>query len=225
MTIQHKAAPVFKIKAMDDETGEFEGYGSTWRDEPDMHGDIVVKGAYENTLAEHRKRGTMPKLFWQHDPREVIGKWLDAQEDDVGLLMRGKLNMDVQRGREAHALMKDEAIDGLSIGYGIKRYETDTETGVWYLKELDLFEVSVVSIGADDAALVSSVKAAKAAQDILESLKAGDRLTEREFETLLKGALGLSNSQAERAARVHLKGPGEPAAAKDARALLEALRG
>ncbi|MFV1505001.1 HK97 family phage prohead protease [Phaeobacter sp. JH20_09] len=224
MTIQHKAAPVFKIKATDDDTGEFEGYGSIFGGEPDAHGDIVVRGAYTETLKEHKAKGTMPKMFWQHQRSEVIGKWLAAEEDSQGLLMRGKLNMGVQRGREAHALLKDGDIDGLSIGYYIRKYESDENTGVWYLKELDLFEVSVVSIGAHESATVSSVKALKATHDITEKLKAGDRLTEREFETLLKGNLGLSNSQAERAARIHLKGPGEPAAAKQARELLEALR-
>ena len=224
MTIQHKAAPVFEIKAMDDETGEFEGYGSTFGGEPDSYGDVIVKGAYADTLKAHKAKGTMPKMFWQHDPREVIGKWLDAKEDSHGLLMRGKLNMAVQRGREAYALLKDRDIDGLSIGYSIKKYESDEETGVWFLKELELFEVSVVSIGANENATVSAVKSLKAQHEITEKLKAGDRLTEREFETLLKGNLGLSNSQAERAARIHLKGPGEPAAATDARAFLEALR-
>ena len=223
MTIQHKAAPVFDIKAMDDDTGEFEGYGSTFGGEPDSYGDVIVKGAYAETLKAHKAKGTMPKMFWQHDSHEVIGKWLDAQEDDTGLLMRGKLNMAVQRGREAYALLKEGDIDGLSIGYSIKRYESDEDTGVWYLKELDLFEVSVVSIGANENATISSVKAAKAAHDLTERLKAGDQLKEREFETWLKG-LGFSNSQAERAARIHLKGPGEPAAATDAMQFLTALR-
>ena len=144
MTIQHKAAPVLKIKSMDDGTGEFEGYGSTFGGEPDSYGDVIVKGAYSETLKVHAAKGTMPKMFWQHDAGEVIGKWLSAEEDDHGLLMRGKLNMGVQRGREAHALLKAGDIDGLSIGYSIKGYEADEDTGVWYLKELDLFEVSVV---------------------------------------------------------------------------------
>lgn len=225
MTIQHRAAPVFEIKEMDDETGEFEGYGSTFGGEPDSYGDVIAKGAYKETLKEHKAKGTMPKMFWQHDSHEVIGKWLEATEDNHGLKMRGKLNLAVQRGREAYALLKDRDIDGLSIGYSIRKYESDEETGVWYLKELDLFEVSVVSIGANENATVSAVKAQKAQHEILEKLKAGERLTEREFETLLKGNLGLSNSQAERAARLHLKGPGEPAAANEARAFLEALRG
>jgi len=219
-----RTAPVLEIKALK-ETGEFEGYGSTFGGEPDAYGDVIAPGAYTDSLAAHRAKGTMPKLFWQHDPSEPIGKYFDAVEDSHGLLMRGRLNMEVQRGREAHALLKSGDIDGLSIGYRIKEYSVDTDTGVWTLEKLDLIEVSIVSVGANENAVVQSVKAAKAAHDLTEKLKAGDRLTEREFEVWLKG-LGFSNSQAERAARLHLKGQGEPAdAADDGRAFLLALMG
>lgn len=219
-----KTAPVLEIKSLKD-SGEFEGYGSTFGGEPDAYGDVIATGAYTESLTEHKAKGTMPKLFWQHNSREPIGKWLDAKEDDHGLLMTGKLNMGVQRGREAHALLKEGDIDGLSIGYNIKEYSVDTETHVWTLQKLDLVEVSIVSVGANENAVVQSVKAAKAAHDLMEKLKAGDRLTEREFETWLKG-LGFSNSQAERAARIHLKGQGEPAdAADDGAAFLRALMG
>lgn len=219
-----KTAPVLEIKSLKD-SGEFEGYGSTFGGEPDAYGDVIAEGAYEDSLATHKSKGTMPKLFWQHNSAEPIGKWLDAKEDDHGLLLKGKLNMDVQRGREAHALLKAGDIDGLSIGYRIKEYSVDTDSGIWTLEKLDLIEVSVVSVGANENAVVQSVKAAKAAHDLMERLKAGDRLTEREFEAWLKG-LGLSNSQAERAARLHLKGQGEPAdAADDGLAFLRALQG
>jgi len=219
-----KTAPILEIKSLKD-SGEFEGYGSTFGGEPDAYGDVVAPGAFTDSLKAHKAKGTMPKLFWQHNPDEPIGKWFDAVEDDHGLLMRGRLNMDVQRGREAHALLKAEDIDGLSIGYRIKEYSVDTESGVWTLEKLDLVEVSIVSVGANENAVVQSVKAAKAAHDLTEKLKAGDRLTEREFETWLKG-LGFSNSQAERAARLHLKGQGEPAAAADdGLAFLRALKG
>jgi HK97 family phage prohead protease len=218
-----KTAPVLEIKALK-ESGEFEGYGSTFGGEPDAYGDVIADGAYGDSLAEHKSKGSMPKMFWQHNANEPIGKWVDAKEDDHGLLMRGKLNMDVQRGKEAHALLKAGDIDGLSIGYRIKAYSVDTETGVWTLEKLDLVEVSIVSVGANENAVVQSVKAAKAAHDLTEKLKAGDRLTEREFELWLKG-MGFSNSQAERAARLHLKGQGEPAnAADDGLAFLRALR-
>lgn len=218
-----QSAPVLQIKALK-ESGEIEGYGSTFGGEPDSYGDVIASGAYSESLAEHKAKGTMPKMFWQHDSWEPIGKWTDAAEDDKGLFLRGKLNMDVQRAREAYSLLKNGDIDGLSIGYRIKEYSVDTETGVWTLERLDLKEVSVVSIGANENAVVSSVKALKAAHDLTEKLKAGDRLTEREFEGWLKG-LGFSNSQAERAARVHLKGQGEPAGAEQTLEFLRALKG
>lgn len=219
-----KTAPVLEIKSLKD-SGEFEGYGSTFGGEPDAYGDVIAPGAYADSLATHKAKGTMPKLFWQHNADEPIGKWADAKEDDRGLLLSGKLNMDVQRGREAYALLKAGDIDGLSIGYRIKEYSVDMETGVWTLEKLDLVEVSIVSVGANENAVVQSVKAAKAVHDLTEKLKAGDRLTEREFETWLKG-LGFSNSQAERAARLHLKGQGEPADAdEDGVAFLRALMG
>jgi HK97 family phage prohead protease len=166
----------------------------------------------------------MPKMFWQHDPSQPIGKWLEASEDDHGLLLKGRLNLGVQRARETYELLKEGDIDGLSIGYRIKEYSVDTSTHVWTLEKVDLREVSVVSLGANDNATIGSVKAAKAAHELTDKLKAGERLTEREFELWLKG-LGFSNSQAERAARLHLKGLGEPAAAEDALDFCRAMLG
>lgn len=152
-----QTAPLLEIKALKD-SGEFEGYGSTFGGEPDAYGDVIAAGAYADSLAAHQAKGTMPKLFWQHNADEPIGKWLEAKEDDHGLLMRGKLNMSVQRGREAHALLKDGDIDGLSIGYRVKKYSIDAESGVWTLEKLDLIEVSVVSVGANENAVVQNVK-------------------------------------------------------------------
>jgi len=222
ITMPH-SAPVLEIKSLKDD-GEFEGYGSTFGGEPDSYGDVIAVGAFTESLAAHKAAGTMPKMFWQHKRDEPIGKWVAAAEDARGLMLKGKLNMDVQRGREAYSLLKNGDIDGLSIGYRIKEYSVDTESGVWTLQSLDLKEVSVVSIGANENATITSVKAFKAAHQLTDKLKAGDRLTEREFETWLKG-LGFSNSEAERAARVCLKGQGEPAGADATRAFLLALRG
>lgn len=224
MTMFHKAS-AFAVKALDDDAGEIEGYASTFGGEPDSYGDVVAPGAFAASLKEHRKRGTRPKMFWQHDPDEPIGRWTEAEEDDTGLRVRGRLNMGVPRAASAYALLKAGDIEGLSIGYRIRKHEVDDDTGVWTLKEVDLFEVSVVSIPANDRALVATVKAQRACHEITERLRAGDRLTERELETLLKGSLGFTNSQAERAARVLLKGPGDPAdAASNAKAFLTALR-
>jgi uncharacterized protein len=218
-----KSVPCLDIKALK-ETGEFEGYGSTFGGQPDSYGDVIAPGAFSESLSAHRAAGTMPKMFWQHDPMQPVGKWLEASEDDKGLLMKGRLNMGVQRAKEAYALLKEGDIDGLSIGYRIKEYSVDTDTNIWTLENIDLREVSIVSIGANENATIGSVKAAKAVHELTDKLKAGDRLSEREFELWLKG-LGFTNSQAERAARNHLKGLGEPAAADEALDFCRALLG
>lgn len=102
-----KTGPCMEIKADTiKESGEFEGYGSTFGGKPDSYGDIIAVGAFANSLAAHKAAGTMPKLFWQHDVSKPIGKWLEAKEDNKGLFLKGKLNMDVQQAREAYSHLK-----------------------------------------------------------------------------------------------------------------------
>jgi hypothetical protein len=130
--------------------------------------------------------------------------------------------LEVARAREVLALMKAGVVAGLSIGYRTLKDRMDGE--VRLLEKLDLWEVSPVTFPMNEKAKVTSAKA-EGCDDLVEKLAAGDRLTEREFEKLAKG-LGLTNSQAERAARIHLKGQGAPAAAvQSGDAFLRALLG
>lgn len=193
-----------EVKALDD-AGTFEGYASTFGN-VDNGGDKVMPGAFVEGLAEARRKGRTVKMLWQHDPDQPIGVWDDMAEDAKGLRVKGRLVLEVPKAREAHALAQAGALGGLSIGYRTK--EAAPEGNVRLLKKLDLFEVSMVTMPMNERAKFTAIKT-DGLEDITEKLRAGDRLTEREFETLVKG-LGLSNSQAERAARVHLKGQGEP---------------
>lgn len=191
-------SPVLEIKSLD-ESGTFSGYGSIYGNK-DAYGDVVMPGAFGKSLAEHARKGSKPKMFWQHDPHEPIGSWVNAEEDTKGLWLEGRLNMEVQRAREAYALLKAGDIDGLSIGYHVVSAEPDEKAGVLRLKELKLAEVSIVSIGANERALVDSVKHF----DALQNWKAGDRPQQRELEELLKDHFGVSNSEAERMANALL---------------------
>lgn len=218
MTLHFKSQPVLNIKEISEEGTVF-GYASIFGN-VDQGGDRVVSGAYTKSLQSGRR----VRMLWQHDTKEVIGGWSVLKEDEMGLWVEGNFNMDVQRGREAHSLMKNSQIEGLSIGYripdgGAKR----ADDGAFELTEIDLREISIVTMPMNEASLAMA-KAAQNSHEITERLKAGDQLTEREFETWLKG-LGFSNSQAERAVRVHLKGQGEPAkAANELEAFLKALQ-
>ncbi|WP_411838580.1 HK97 family phage prohead protease [Paracoccus sp. ME4] len=196
-----------ELKALDD-AGAVEGYASIFGN-VDEGGDKVMPGAFVEGIARARQTGRKVKMLWNHDPQQPIGIWEDLVEDGRGLRGKGRLVMEVARAREVHALLKAGAVEGLSIGY--RTLEAKPEGNVRLLTKLDLYEVSVVPFPMNQRAKVTAVKAA-GLDDVIEKLAAGDRLTEREFERMAKG-LGLSNSQAERAARIHLKGQGEPVGA------------
>jgi HK97 family phage prohead protease len=89
-------------------------------------------------------KGARVKMLWQHDPAQPIGVWDEVREDAAGLWVKGRILRDVEKGREAAALIEAGAIDGLSIGYRTVR-ATKNAKGGRLLSELELWEVSLVT--------------------------------------------------------------------------------
>jgi len=135
--------------------GTVEGYASLFG-EIDQARDMVMPGAFTQTLQSRGLR-RIPMLF-QHDPAEPVGIWLDLHEDFRGLRARGRLIPDVARGRELLALVREGAIDGLSIGYRTVRAKIDPKTRVRKLYQVDLWEISIVTFPLLSGARVRAVK-------------------------------------------------------------------
>lgn len=199
----------FEIKALGAD-GVFEGYGSVFGVK-DSYGDIVVPGAFSESLAAHRKAGTMPALLWQHDSDEPIGAYIEMYEDNVGLFVKGQLALKTEGGNDAYELLKLKAISGLSIGYVTEEEETDRVAGVTKLTKLSLWEVSLVTFPANTSARVSAVKS-------IESMKnLGDA------ESRLRDA-GFSKTEATAfVSRVKRLGRGDPDEDNGVKALREAV--
>jgi HK97 family phage prohead protease len=132
------------------DAGVFEGHAS-WFGEIDAVGDTVAPGAFTQSLAERR-----PLLLWMHDPAEPVGVWEVVRETARGLYVKGRLILETARGREAYALLKAKALDGLSIGFRTIR-SVRTKTGR-LLQELQLEEISLVTMPALASARVTTVK-------------------------------------------------------------------
>lgn len=150
-----------EVKFATDEAGTITGYASVFEGEPDSYGDIIARGAFTTSLAEHKAAGSSPLLLWQHDPSEPIGVWLALREDATGLHVTGKLILETRRGQEAYALLKAGALNGLSIGFRPRASERRADGGR-ILQDLELIEISLVSIPAASLARVTNVKTAKA---------------------------------------------------------------
>lgn len=178
----------FEIKSFAEETGAFAGYASVFHFTDSQH-DMVMPGAFAKTLAEDAPA----KLLWQHQPEEPIGVLHELKEDAVGLYIRGEILLSLTRGKEAYALLKSGAINGLSIGYRPKEYAYDPETGVRYLTEVELFEVSLVTFPANELACVTSLKSGRTIRDLEHLLRDAGYSRKEAKAVALRGFSALSN--------------------------------
>lgn len=177
-----KSIPMASVQfKLHDDEKTFEGYASSFGN-VDSYGDTIVKGAYAETL----KVNGLPKMFFNHESYEVpIGKWVDAKEDDYGLLLTGEFTPGNSKAMEVKAALKHGTVDSLSIGYALKKGDfQDTEQGRTIKKVAMLRETSIVTFPADKFATVNlaSVKSLDF-EALLPECK-----TERDIEQLLRDA-------------------------------------
>lgn len=146
-----------------DEAGKFSGFASTYGN-VDQGGDVVEAGAFRKTIAEHGKEVV---ILWHHDPRIPIGlgKLEDTKE---GLVLHGELDLELAEGKSAYRRMKGRMVKGLSIGF--QTVKDAMKDGVRYLKEVRLFEVSLVTFPMNLQATITAVKANEQKMDFNESL-------------------------------------------------------
>ena len=169
-----------ELKSLDSH-GRFAGYASIF-DVIDSQRDRMRHGAFRQSL---KSRSTPVKLLWQHQWEHPIGVIDAIFEDAKGLYVEGRLLLEVAKAREAHALLKAGAVRGMSIGYQAKQSRRCPDSGVRELAEVELWEVSIVTLPANAQANVTVVKShgsgeGRALGDLAAALdQAADTLTLR----------------------------------------------
>ena len=149
----------------------------------DRQGDVILPGAFAESLSSHASQGSMPAMLWQHKHDEPVGSWISLEERKDGLEAHGKLELSIQKAAEAYPLLKSKGLS-LSIGFHAKESDSYQKDGIRYFKRVDLAEISLVSVPANPGAVVRAVKTLS------------DCDTPKEFEGLVRDALGLSRRQA-----------------------------
>jgi len=195
MIYDHFVVPL-EMNALTEE-GTFEGHAALF-DIPNEFDEIVLPGAFKRTLHKHPKKRI--RMLRQHQQREIIGVWQKIVEDDKGLFVRGKLLTELSIAKESLILMKEGALDSLSIGFRTIKDQFNTVKKLRELIELQLFEISLVAIPAQLGALITSVR----------ELGPDDILTKRDLENALRDA-GFSDS-----ASRYISAGWEPPAQRDA---------
>lgn len=170
----------FEVKAASDAPdgggATFTGYASTW--DRDLYDDVIVKGAFAQTLSnDFGEGGAGIPIHWQHkddSPNDIIGETVSAVEDEHGLLVTARLDTDIPEGKRAYDLMKRGLIHQMSIGFIPEKtaWVDDEETrfgGYREIRQIKLFEISLVQVAANQGAEVLEVKAGRAISKANES--------------------------------------------------------
>jgi len=139
-----------EIKALQ-EDGSFEGVLASYNN-VDLGGDSILPGAFTKTIKD---RGSEIPLLWQHKADEPIGS-LTLVDSPTGLNVKGQLVMELPTAKKAYLLLKMRIIKGMSIGFDT--IKDSVENGVRHLKEVRLWEGSIVTFPMNESAMVTSIK-------------------------------------------------------------------
>ncbi|WP_213804738.1 HK97 family phage prohead protease [Granulicella sp. dw_53] len=163
-----------KVKALDDNSGTFTGYASTYGGPPDLVGDIIMPGAFKRSIDN---QGDGVVLLWSHSTSDPLGR-VKLSDSPAGLVVNGSMVMADPAAQRAYAHLKAGSIKGLSIGYSLPPESSGKVTynsdGTRTIREIKLYEVSLVAIPANPLAQVTSVKSLQQFDELLRSFKADD---------------------------------------------------
>ena len=151
MAMIYKASPMGEIADIDEKMGIVKGYGSYFGNK-DSDGDVIAKGAYQKTIKENGER---VRYLWQHKMDKPIGKIKEMYEDDKGLMFVAEIPK-TTLGNDALELMKAGIVTENSVG--ILPIQKQMKDGFREITEVKLYEISAVTLAANDQAKILDVK-------------------------------------------------------------------
>lgn len=176
MNVQHKSAGGAKMEA----AGTVHGYAATFDREPDSYGDVIRAGAFDATVqdwAEKRKAGIYLPLLYGHnteDPEYNIGRVIDMGQDERGLWVRAEFDADNQKAQYVRKLATEGRLYQFSFAYSVNDaapVELENGTKANELRDLTIYEVSLVQIPANQHAEIVDVKHATYTVDVVPTVK------------------------------------------------------
>lgn len=147
-----------------DEAVYITGYANTVS--KDRYGDVIPAYAWnEASLANYKKN---PIILAYHDHEEPIGIATELMPDAMGLKITAKIST---AAKEVYQLVKEGVLRCFSVGFLVKDAEYDQVTDIFVIKELELLEVSVVSVPANQDSVFDLAKAFDSEEELAEFKK------------------------------------------------------
>lgn len=166
----------FEMKA--DEVGGISGFFSTYDKTPDSYGDIIEPGAFTKTLEKRKESGHPFPLCFNHDFDKVIGAVDSVEDTEKGPYIEAHF-LDTQQAQDVRKMLQSGAIYQFSFAYDVlgarQPNEDEKKAGVTnVLTEVEVYEVSVVTVPANQNAVATEIKAGrrnrKSDEDTIKSI-------------------------------------------------------
>ena len=155
----------FPMQKSEGDAGTISGYFSTYDRIPDSYGDVIAKGAFTETIQKRKESGHPFPLCWNHDLNMIIGSVDpdDIKDTDKGPLMTASF-FNSELAQEKREIVKSGVVYQFSFAYDVlEAGPVELENGVKAneLRKLDLFEVSIVPVPANQNAVLTDIKAGR----------------------------------------------------------------
>lgn len=167
-----------KAAGEDDDSIIIEGYAST--NDRDRQGDVVPAGVWKTGMSNYLKN---PIILAYHNHQMPIGKMIDYKADERGLWIKAQIPSEVG---DVYKLVKKGILSAFSIGFRVKDAEYEQASETFMIKDLELHEISVVSVPANQNTLFSLAKAFDSAEEF--------ELFKQQFAEVKESAKGLEPS-------------------------------
>lgn len=126
------------------------GYANTT--DKDRAGDIVLPAAWEKGIENFRRN---PILLFQHDHGKPIGRVTHITVDKKGIFVEASVSEAAETQHGIKTLINDGALKSFSVGFRVKDAEYDKRNDTLFIKDVELLEISVVSVPANQNSLFS----------------------------------------------------------------------
>ena len=166
------------------------GYANTTA--KDRAGDVVTAQAWAKGVENYRRN---PVLLYQHKHDNPIGRVDKITVDKKGIFVEAAVSEAAEKNHGVQTLIKDGALKSFSVGFRVKDGKYNSNDDTMMITDVELLEISVVSVPCNQDSLFSIRKSFDSEKDYKEFTKSFDAADEKEIKMMRSIKAGITDVQ------------------------------